>query len=120
MIKRKCQEQPLVQQSNFRAFQKFADTSDEILRGLKMSGPEAGKRNPWKIYLLLSRVDHETRLAWARHTRDETFPAINTFIAFQNQRCDDFEACISSERKLKGSKQNKSITINRDFIYRIC
>ena len=77
----------------------IADTSDEILRGLKITGEEAESRDPWLIYILLNKLDADTRLAWARETSNDTFPKITDFIKFLNKRCDDFEVCQSAGNK---------------------
>ncbi|KZC14872.1 hypothetical protein WN55_07552 [Dufourea novaeangliae] len=39
------------------------------------------------IHLLLSKVDKDTSLKWREHTRDNTFPTLETFFDFLHDRC---------------------------------
>ncbi len=101
LIKRFLDQPNVTSHDDPASVRKLADTSEEVLRGLQMSGEDAQKRDPWLIHILLSKLDHETKLAWARQTSNVNFPDIQTFLNFLNQRCDDYETCISLKGKTK-------------------
>ena len=52
-------DQSYVINANANNLRKIADTSDEIIRGLKFNDLKANERDIWLIYILLEKVDNE-------------------------------------------------------------
>ncbi|GFS74701.1 uncharacterized protein NPIL_47901 [Nephila pilipes] len=51
---------PSVSHANCASLRQLADTSDEVIRGLKSLGEAASSRDVWLIYLLVQKPDSET------------------------------------------------------------
>ncbi|GFX77722.1 uncharacterized protein TNCV_1106391 [Trichonephila clavipes] len=90
----------------------LADTSDEIICGLKSLGQEASSRDIWLIYLLLQKLDSDTRQWWHQKTANEELPSLDSFLEFLNSGCVSLEIFnnngIDSEFKSNFSTQNCS------------
>ncbi|GFS89960.1 uncharacterized protein TNCV_506901 [Trichonephila clavipes] len=54
-------EQPSFNDTNSHNLRNIADTSDEVIRGLKSIDSKAESRDVWLIYILLQKVDPKTR-----------------------------------------------------------
>ncbi|HBK82589.1 MAG TPA: hypothetical protein DDZ41_03185, partial [Flavobacterium sp.] len=70
---------------------RITDTADQVLRGLKIMGSDCEARDPWLIYIILSKVDTETKIDWARETVSNNFPKISELLNFLNKRCRSLE-----------------------------
>ncbi|XP_044779750.1 uncharacterized protein LOC123327402 [Drosophila simulans] len=77
--------------SNIGTVRKIADGADEVIRGLRALNCE--ERDPWLIFILLSKLDSDTRQAWAQCAEsEEKGVTINRFLKFLTSRCDTLEA----------------------------
>ncbi|XP_044778690.1 uncharacterized protein LOC123327154 [Drosophila simulans] len=77
--------------SNIGTVRKIADGADEVIRGLRALNCE--ERDPWLIFILLSKLDSDTRQAWAQCAEsEEKGVTINRFLKFLTARCDTLEA----------------------------
>ncbi|GFT99436.1 uncharacterized protein TNCV_3238941 [Trichonephila clavipes] len=65
----------------------IADTSDEVIRGLKSIDTKAESGDVWLIYILLQKVDPKTRQEWEQFSNNIDFPPFEAFIEFLNNRC---------------------------------
>ncbi|XP_055916090.1 uncharacterized protein LOC129948955 [Eupeodes corollae] len=83
---------------------RLVDKSDEVIRGLKAVKAEG--RDPWLIYILLEKLDFDTRKAWSLHTNHSESETIDTFLEFLGKRSDALEACAKpNESKSSGNRQ---------------
>lgn len=89
----------------------ISDISDHILRGLRSLDPEAESRDTFLIYLLLEKVDDETKQSWARETKDNEHPTVLDFVEFLSARCDALESGQPSYSK-SFSKTNNQLSSN--------
>ncbi|XP_043063191.1 uncharacterized protein LOC122319659 [Drosophila yakuba] len=77
--------------SNIGTVRKIADGADEVIRGLRALNCE--ERDPWLIFILLSKLDSDTRQAWAQCAEsEEKGVTIHRFLKFLTSRCDTLEA----------------------------
>ncbi|GFW78741.1 DUF1758 domain-containing protein [Trichonephila clavipes] len=74
---------PISNDSYEEAWQKLLD-SDECLRGLNALGEQASSKDCWLIYLLLQKIDPESRRLWAIKSSEEEFPNMKAFLDFLN------------------------------------
>ncbi|GFY47017.1 uncharacterized protein TNIN_277141, partial [Trichonephila inaurata madagascariensis] len=58
-------DQKPISEVNCFNLRKLLDTSDECLRGLNALGEQASSKDCWLIYLLLQKIDPESRRLWA-------------------------------------------------------
>ncbi|GFX53839.1 uncharacterized protein TNCV_1597851 [Trichonephila clavipes] len=82
-------EQPSFYDTNSSNLRNIADTSDEVFRGLKSIDTKAESRDVWLIYILLRKVDPETRQEWAQFSNNIDFSTFEAFIEFLNNRLAD-------------------------------
>nr|XP_044248782.1 uncharacterized protein LOC123002531 [Drosophila takahashii] len=83
---------PSATTTSIGAVRKLADGADEVIRGLRALQCE--QRDPWLIFILLTKVDPETRQAWAQCAESESpNVTINQFLTFLTSHCDTLEAC---------------------------
>ncbi|GFW63356.1 uncharacterized protein TNCV_400221 [Trichonephila clavipes] len=67
-------EQPSFNDTNSHNLRNIADTSDEVIKGLKSIDTKAESRDVWLIYILLQKVDPKTRQEWAQFSNNIDFP----------------------------------------------
>jgi len=71
---------------------KLVDGADEVIRGLRAL--QCDERDPWLIFILLSKLDPETRQSWGQRAEPENSSVtIDQFLTFLTSHCDTFEAC---------------------------
>ncbi|GIY88023.1 uncharacterized protein CDAR_368841 [Caerostris darwini] len=63
-----------VNASNLRL---LADNSEQVVRGVKCVDRKATEPDDWIIYMLLNKVDPETRHLWSEKTVDIDFPSFD-------------------------------------------
>ncbi|XP_075158009.1 uncharacterized protein LOC142231279 [Haematobia irritans] len=80
---------------------KLSDGANEIIRGLDAIGHD--ERDCWVIYLLLGRVDSETKSRWIQASRDNTKPTVEDFLDFLDCRTEELELC---QRKFVQQSKN--------------
>lgn len=98
---------PNVTSINNKTLRHFTDLADEMLRGLDALGNEFQTRDPWLIFILLSKLDDDTKQKWADISSENNNNTIVQFIDFLNKRCNAIESCQihskSSSSKPKSS-----------------
>ncbi|GFV79408.1 uncharacterized protein TNCV_1903801 [Trichonephila clavipes] len=77
-------DQKPISEANCFNLRKLLDTSDECLRGLNALGEQASSKDCWLIYLLLQKIDPESRRLWAIKSSEEEFPNMKAFLDFLN------------------------------------
>lgn len=108
-------EQPSLQTSSVTKLRQLFNNIDDVNRGIDALGGEAKNRDPWLIYLLLNKTDHETQKAWAYKTVNKEFPSFEELLTFISERCDALESCesprqIPSRSQPARSHQLKSVS----------
>ncbi|XP_055922824.1 uncharacterized protein LOC129953606, partial [Eupeodes corollae] len=84
---------PSSNSENIQVLRKITDGADEVIRGL--NALKSNNRDPWLIYLLLQKVDPDTRQAWADNLGAQEDATIDQFLTFLQTRCSNLEACTS-------------------------
>lgn len=117
-------EQPTNNNVSANGIRKLLDTSDEVIRGLKALGTQAEKRDPWIIFILLNKLDAETKSLWARESAETEFPAIEFFLEFLQRRTDELEATRpeASHKKMNAARgsTSKSFLVGENWCCPIC
>ncbi|XP_055848250.1 uncharacterized protein LOC129913542 [Episyrphus balteatus] len=88
---------PSVHTSNVSVLRKISDGADEIVRGL--TSISSLTRDPWLIYILINKLDFDTRQAWSEDYYSEDYPTINQLLDFLDRRCEALESCRTSTRE---------------------
>ncbi|XP_075155635.1 uncharacterized protein LOC142228991 [Haematobia irritans] len=98
---------PSISTENAATMRKISDGANEIIRGLDAIGKD--ERDWWLIYLLLSKLDPESKSKWIRESRDNPLPTINDFFEFLDNRCEEVELCAKKQaHQSKHSHSGKS------------
>ncbi|XP_055912928.1 uncharacterized protein LOC129946684 [Eupeodes corollae] len=79
--------------TNLQSLRKITNGADEAIRGLKAL--DSSSRDPWLIYLLLQKVDQDTKKAWAEEVGSKDDSTIDELLQFLQTRCQCFESCSS-------------------------
>ncbi|GFX19887.1 uncharacterized protein TNCV_1434471 [Trichonephila clavipes] len=66
-------EKPSFNDTNSHNLRNIADTSDEVIRGLKSIDSKAESRDVWLIYILLQKVDPKTHQEWPQFSNNIDF-----------------------------------------------
>lgn len=82
-------DQSIVTKSHFNELRSLTNNSLEIIRSLATLESEG--RDPWIIYILVSRLDSETRQLWATKVIEESKSTLEDFFKFLEDRCDALE-----------------------------
>ncbi|GFQ98582.1 uncharacterized protein TNCT_68331 [Trichonephila clavata] len=101
LIKTFLDQKPIFE-ANSLNLRKLLDTSDECLRGLNALGEQASSKDCWLIYLLLQKIDPESKRLWAVKSSEEEFPNMKAFLDFLSDLIVFFEILRSG--KIVGSK----------------
>lgn len=80
-------EQPVIHVPTESNIRKLADISDESLRGLRALAQE--ERDHFLVYLLVKKLDKETKQLWARASSGNETPTIVELIEFLNNRANE-------------------------------
>ncbi|GFT28220.1 DUF1758 domain-containing protein [Trichonephila clavipes] len=78
---------------------KFNDKLDEL--NVQNQGEQASSKDCWLIYLLLQKIDPESRRLWAIKSSEEEFPNMKAFLDFLNVRCSSLELMSNNESECK-------------------
>ncbi|KAM8719460.1 hypothetical protein ACLKA7_012076 [Drosophila subpalustris] len=108
-------ELPTTKISNVSVLRKVTDGANEIVRGLDAIGQTG--RDCWIAYLLLAKLDPESRRKWAEISQDNMSPTIDDLFQFLDARCEEFElsqghataeaaTCNNNNDKSKKSTRN--------------
>ncbi|XP_055846848.1 uncharacterized protein LOC129912570 [Episyrphus balteatus] len=92
--------------NNVQSLRKLTDGADETIRGLKALGSES--RDPWLIFILLQKVDHETKQAWAEEIGSNDECTISKFLEFLENRCSCLESCYTLPVTRSSKTTNKA------------
>lgn len=98
---------------NIQTLRKISDGADESIRGLSALG--SSDREPWLIYLLIQKVDHETGQAWAEEAGSRDNCTIKEFLDFLQTRCSCLESCYSLPRSLQ-TRSKASTAVRYHFV----
>ncbi|KAM8718283.1 hypothetical protein ACLKA7_000985 [Drosophila subpalustris] len=112
-------ELPTTKISNVSVLRKVTDGANEIVRGLDAIGQPG--RDCWIAYLLLAKLDPESRRKWAEISQDNMSPTIDDLFKFLDARCEEFElsqghataeaaTCNNNNDKSKKSTRNLMAT----------
>lgn len=96
LIEKFVKQKPL-QHFNVPDLRRIADVSDGIVRELKCLGTQHEQRDPWLIYLIINKLDLQTKEAWAQFSVDKESPSFEEFLKFLDKRCDTFESCLPAK-----------------------
>ncbi|GFR00959.1 uncharacterized protein TNCT_517331 [Trichonephila clavata] len=91
-------DQKPIFEANSLNLRKLLDTSDECLRGLNALGEQASSKDCWLIYLLLQKIDPESKRLWAVKSSEEEFPNMKVFLDFLNLLAVCFQVGLELER----------------------
>ncbi|GFV52854.1 DUF1758 domain-containing protein [Trichonephila clavipes] len=97
-------DQKPISEANCFNLRKLLDTSDECLRGLNALGEQASSKDCWLIYLLLQKIDPESRRLWAIKSSEEEFPNMKAFLDFLNGNETSQREGTSAETRNKASE----------------
>ncbi|GFY28589.1 uncharacterized protein TNCV_4150201 [Trichonephila clavipes] len=97
-------DQKPISEANCFNLRKLLDTSDECLRGLNALGEQASSKDCWLIYLLLQKIDPESRRLWASKSSEEEFPNMKVFLDFLNGNETSQREGTSAETRNKASE----------------
>ncbi|XP_055923102.1 uncharacterized protein LOC129953729 [Eupeodes corollae] len=100
---------PSASVSNVQTLRKISDGADEVVRGL--SALNKSGRDPWLIYLLLNKLDSDSKQSWAEHIGSREDCTIIEFLEFLEERCDALEACQSLNNRSVTSRTKLSNSI---------
>ncbi|GFQ72210.1 uncharacterized protein TNCT_380561, partial [Trichonephila clavata] len=100
-------DQKPIFEANSLNLRKLLDTSDECLRGLNALGEQASSKDCWLIYLLLQKIDPESKRLWAVKSSEEEFPNMKVFLDFLNVRCSSLELMSNDESECKPPIRNE-------------
>ncbi len=79
---------------------KVTDGANEIVRAL--DAIRENTRDCWTIFLILQKMDAETRRKWIEDGRDQKSPTTNDLFKFLDTRCEEFE--LSQRQSIGDSK----------------
>lgn len=95
---------PLASAENGATLRKISDEANEIIRGL--DAISKNERDCWLIYLLLAKIDSESKRRWIHDSRDNPCPTIADFLDFLDNRCEELELC--QRKSTSQSKQGNT------------
>lgn len=88
-------ELPVLSKESFTNLRKFSDTFLKNYRALESLGESVDTWDTMLLFLLISKLDFNTKKDWENSTKDVTNPKIADFIKFIMQRCQMLEALSS-------------------------
>ncbi|XP_055850361.1 uncharacterized protein LOC129914934 [Episyrphus balteatus] len=105
---------PNINANNVQSLRKLTDAADETIRGLDSLG--APWRDPWVIYLLSLKLDHDTKEAWGLEVGARSNASIDEFLVFLNSRCDALESAQSLSRPTNQSRVKNPKLVQSHFV----
>ncbi|XP_055918318.1 uncharacterized protein LOC129950401 [Eupeodes corollae] len=84
---------------NLETLRKLTNGADEIVRGL--NALQMNSRDPWLIYILVQKLDSETKQAWAKKVESRDDCTIQEFLLFLQNQCVCLESCSSFSGPIK-------------------
>lgn len=103
--------QPVVTSANTINIRKLLNTSEQITKGLDALGNGADHRDHWLIFILLSKLDDDSKKQWALESATKDSPTLDEFFKFLLTRSDCLESICSSSKSQsqRSSKSNFQI-----------
>ncbi|XP_036340901.1 uncharacterized protein LOC118750283 [Rhagoletis pomonella] len=89
---------------NSNLLRKISDGAHEVVRGLEAS--KQSGRDCWLIYLLVAKIDPQSRSRWINDSKANAIPSIGEFLQFLDSRCEELEL---SGRKLSSSSNSSEV-----------
>lgn len=83
-------DQPAITNLSSANIRQLTNTSDEVIRALKAIN--CNSRDPWLIYIMLSKMDHDSKQLWFRTSVKAECPTLEEFFTFLEERCDALES----------------------------
>ncbi|GFT60559.1 uncharacterized protein TNCV_1966541 [Trichonephila clavipes] len=77
------------------------DSYEEAWQKLLDIGEQASSKDCWLSYLLLQKIDPESRRLWAIKPSEEEFPNMKSFLDFLKVRCSSLELMLNNESECK-------------------
>lgn len=99
--------QPVVTSANAINIKKLLNTSEQITKGLDALGNGADHRDHWLIFILVSKLDDESKKQWALESATKDSPTLEEFFKFLLTRSDCLESICSSS-KAQSQRNSKS------------
>lgn len=101
LIRTVMEHSPVVN-SSLSQIRSLVNTTNEVTRSLKALGAEFETRDPWIMYILLEKLDTETKKCWSQKVveSDEDL-SLDDFVMFVENRCDALESCGDQDVKQK-------------------
>lgn len=98
---------PIITKPTPDSFTELVTTAKSILDAL--DALEATSRDPWIVYLLLNKLDHETKVLWSREIINKS-PTVHNFMTFLMGRMKSLEKCQDTENSFISNQGGKSHT----------
>lgn len=97
-------QQSPIDSSSTSKLRELTSTSNELVQAL--DALDCKDRDPWIIYLLVNKLDMETRSLWAYETTGNELPTLKQLFDFLEKRCDALEfSNVGKTSKMKTSSQ---------------
>lgn len=100
---RKFYDQDKISHASATALRKLYNTSNEVIRALDALDKEHKYRDSWLIFMLIDKLDPESRTLWCRDTSEINLPNLNHFFQFLGKRCDELEAQPNNQYQSKSN-----------------
>lgn len=107
--------QPSISRANANNVRNLLDVSEETIRGLHALGTQARERDPWLIYILVGKLDSESRSLWAQKTTGNDYPTYKDFIEFLENRTEALETVRVSEKRPQNSASSTRASETKSF-----
>lgn len=105
-------DQPAITSLSSANIRQLTNTSDEVIRALKAI--QCNSRDPWLIYIMLSKMDNDSKQLWFRTSVKAECPTLEEFFEFLEERCDALESFnpipLSNKRNVPSIKSHHSST----------
>lgn len=101
-------ELPSLPQQTGTGIRHLCDKSDEIIRGLRALGAEAEHRDNFLVYIIVNKLDAETRKTWCYEKADVEFPGFDELLTFLNKQALALEINKNERSSKPSSQQSKS------------
>jgi len=91
---------PITTKIDATVLRKVSDLANEIVR--RLDAVKQTGRDCWIIYLVLEKLDADTRRIWIERSMERDSPTLEEFFKFLDSRCEELE--LSKRELVPGSK----------------
>lgn len=105
---------PMVIRNSHTSLREFHDNFQKHFRSLKNLGLPVEQWDAILIYLLTSKLDHNTKQEWEIESNDSNMPTIDSFVAFLSKKCQLLE---SMNNKPHTSSFNKKPIEYKNYVH---